>query len=70
MAHYLPVIQLTKFSNNYCLQMLLAPQSHYDGLEMSLVCVHFIGHFWDDFYRQDDPTNSLKALKEASWPLR
>jgi len=23
-----------------------------------------------DFYRPDDPTNSIKALKEASWPLR
>jgi len=22
------------------------------------------------FYRPDDPTNSVKALKEASWPLR
>jgi len=31
---------------------------------------HFIGHFGDDFYRPDDPTNSVKALKEASWPLR
>jgi len=29
-----------------------------------------IGHFGDDFYRPDDPTNSVQALKEASWPLR
>jgi len=26
--------------------------------------------FGDDFYRPDDPTNSIKALNEASWPLR
>jgi len=25
--------------------------------------------FWDYLYRLDNPTNSLKALKEASWPL-
>jgi len=30
---------------------------------------HFIGHFGNDFYRSDDPTNSVKALKEFSWPL-
>jgi len=26
--------------------------------------------FGDNFCRSDDPTNSTKALKEASWPLR
>jgi len=26
--------------------------------------------FGDDFYRPDDPTNSVEALKEANWPLR
>jgi len=26
--------------------------------------------FRDDFYRSDDPTNNVKALKKASWPLR
>jgi len=26
--------------------------------------------FRDDFYRPDDPINSIKALKEVSWPLR
>ena len=26
-----------------------------------------IGHFRDDFYRPDDQTNSVKALKETSW---
>jgi len=31
---------------------------------------HFIGHFGDNVYKLDDPTNSVKALKEASWPLR
>jgi len=31
---------------------------------------HYIGHFGDDFYRPDDTTNSVKALKEASWPPR
>jgi len=24
-------------------------------------------HFWDGFYRPDDPTNHVKALKKASW---
>ena len=28
---------------------------------------HIIGHFGDDFYRSDDQTNSVKALKETSW---
>ena len=28
---------------------------------------HTIGHFRDDFYRSDDQTNSVKALKETSW---
>jgi len=31
---------------------------------------HIIGHFWDDFYRPDDQTNSVKALKETSWSSR
>jgi len=31
---------------------------------------HTLGHFRDDFYRPDDPTYGVKALKEASWPLR
>jgi len=31
---------------------------------------HFIGHFGDNFYWSDDPTNSIKAPKEASWLLR
>ena len=26
-----------------------------------------IGHFWDDFYRPDDQTDSVKALKKTSW---
>ena len=34
-------------------------------------CVGFnvplIGHFRDDFYRPDQQTNSVKALKETSW---
>jgi len=30
---------------------------------------HFIGHFRVNLYRPDDPTNRIKALKEASWPL-
>jgi len=29
-----------------------------------------IGHFGDDFYKSYDQTNSVKALKEASWLLR
>ena len=39
-------------------------------------CVEFnvpldkIGHFGDDFYRPDDQTNSVKALKETSWSSR
>ena len=28
---------------------------------------HIIGHFGDDFYRPDDQTNRVKALKETSW---
>ena len=28
---------------------------------------HIIGHIGDDFYRPDDQTNSVKALKETSW---
>jgi len=31
---------------------------------------HFIGQVGDNFYRSDDPTNSVKAMKEASRPLR
>jgi len=31
---------------------------------------HIIGHFEDDFYRPDDQTNSVKALKETSWSSR
>ena len=31
---------------------------------------HIIGHFRDDFYRPDDQTNSVKALKETSWSSR
>ena len=31
---------------------------------------HIIGHFGDDFYRPDDQTNSVKALKETSWSSR
>jgi len=27
-------------------------------------------HFGDDFYRPDDQTNSIKALKETSWSSR
>ena len=26
-----------------------------------------LGHFGEDFYRPDDQTNSVKALKETSW---
>jgi len=26
-----------------------------------------VGHFGDDYYRTDDPTNSVKALKEAGF---
>ena len=28
---------------------------------------HIIGHFGDNFYRPDDQTDSVKALKETSW---
>ena len=28
---------------------------------------HIIGHTGDDFYKPDDQTNSVKALKETSW---
>ena len=28
---------------------------------------HITAHFTDDFYRPDDQTNSVKALKETSW---
>ena len=31
---------------------------------------HIIGHIGDDFYRSYDQTNSVKALKEASWSFR
>ena len=31
---------------------------------------HIIGHFGDEFYRPDDQTNSVKALKERSWSSR
>ena len=31
---------------------------------------HIIGHFGDDFYKPDDQTNSVKALKETSWSSR
>ena len=29
-----------------------------------------IGHFGVNFYRPDDQTNSVKALKETSWSSR
>jgi len=31
---------------------------------------HIIGQFGDGFYKPDDPTDSVKTLKEASWPSR
>ena len=31
---------------------------------------HIIGHFGNDFYRPDNQTNSVKALKEISWSSR
>ena len=31
---------------------------------------HITGHFGNDFYRSDDQTNSVKALKETSWSSR
>ena len=31
---------------------------------------HVIGHFGDDFYRPDDQTSIVKALKETSWSSR
>ena len=31
---------------------------------------HIIGHVGDDFYRPDDETNTVKALKETSWSSR
>jgi len=31
------------------------------------LCQHNIGYTADGFYRSDDPTNSVKALKEAGW---
>ena len=30
---------------------------------------HIIGHIGDDFYGSDDPTNSVKALKDNSWSV-
>ena len=44
-----------------------------DYVRIGCVCIlepptrHIIGHFGDDFYRPDDQTNSIKALKETSW---
>jgi len=42
------------------------------GMKMTLILNsnvsdmrHFKRHFEDDFYRSDNPTNSVKALKEA-----
>ena len=37
------------------------------SLETQRPTQHIIGHFVDDFYRPDDQTNSVKALKETSW---
>jgi len=31
---------------------------------------HIIGHTGGDFYRSYDQTDSVKALKEASWPCK
>ena len=31
---------------------------------------HNIGYTADGFYRSDDPTNSVKALKEGGWSSR
>ena len=31
---------------------------------------HIIGHLGEDFYKPDDQTNSVKALKETSWSSR
>ena len=31
---------------------------------------HVIGYLRDDFYRPDNQTNSVKALKESSWSLK
>ena len=37
------------------------------GNRLSMVCLHQhnIGYTADGFYRSDDPTNSVKALKEG-----
>ena len=32
-----------------------------------LTTKHITGHIGDDFYGSDDPTNSVKALKDNSW---
>jgi len=31
---------------------------------------HNIGYTADGFYRSDDPTNSVKSLKEGGWSSR
>jgi len=38
----------------------------FSSVEASSPTQYIIGHFRDDFYRPDDQTNSVKALKETS----
>jgi len=48
------------------LTVLPATQRKWIGLSMVLrLRQHNIGYTADSFYRSDDPTNSVKALKEG-----
>jgi len=41
-----------------------------EEIEVQRPTRHFIGNSGDGFYGSDDKSYSVKALKEASWPLR
>ena len=49
---------------------LVPTQTNSNRVETKHHTQHIIGHFRDDFYRPDDQTNSVKALKETSWLSR
>ena len=57
-------------SVSQCVIIYIITRSSSSSVEAERPTQHIIGHFRDDFYRPDDQTNSVKALKETSWSSR
>jgi len=57
-------------------KLALVKRKHYKNthkkklnVNSSRAVKHIIGYIGDDFYGSDDPTNSVKALKDNSWSV-